>query len=393
MNKLVIKSVYVVYTLVILNVVLTHNIGFSNLYYFFAGILIAVYFLFFIDKVRFQNKSILYLILFYCYFTIMYVLSVTLGADFIIASERYLSLIWPSLFFLLLPIVFQKDEIDKFIKFQIYAAFFIAILGIIQIVFSRDLFGFIPRVQSDELYENILLDYRVTSILYSPQVYGLFLGLSSVLILEHKNKFTNIIFTILLIVILLGAVISGNKMVIAILIVYIIYKFLVRDFAKTIKYSLTVVFILILTYYNIDVNNAAFSSLNRSFDFLLNPDQVLNTEQAGRFTIYSNVISTTNPVIGNLVGSTNSSASNYINTESYFLSIYSEGGLILLSIFLMFIYNSIRYLANFGKSNLPLVICIAFSMIFVHAFESPIFIGMWGIWILNLKRNYNESSD
>lgn len=282
---------------------------------------------------------------------------------------------------------------ESYIKFTVPYVLLISIASIIQFYFSPDLFGLLIKSISDSIHwaksgdagVNYKVFFRATSFLSSPQVFGLFTILYIFLIDELFQKYKYINFFLIGIVVL-GSIHSGNKMTYLILLIFIFDKFFKSK--KKLFFLLLIFFIstsiLLIALFSVTIEDLAF--LKRIF---LNED-LITQETDGRFKIYSELLNSYNWIWGKYPGYINSlknSEGFNLATESYFLLILLDNGLlILLGYFTLFLLNIIYFKQNL-KSFRVLNFSIFVSMIFVHAHTDPVFFVFFGIIFYGITFN------
>ena len=372
--------------LIVINVPLSYKFGIGGIYYFLVGISISL-FLFFSIKKTVISKVSFVILMFAAYFLVQCLIEIPIHEIKLhYAISSCITILWPAIFFILYPFKISNSLLLKFLRWQVYIALIVATLGLIQFFISRDLFGFIPRVGLyDELYENKSITFRVSSILFSSQVYALFCVAYSIITIEKKDLFSKRYKYLIFIILFIAAIFSGSKSTIAIILAYFIIKIIVMR-----RYKILILSIIILSSVYIlgsgIVKNQKNSSVIRTIGWLWNLEEFKSNEQMGRISIYTNLLKNSNLLLGNFVGSTNSANPKYINPESYLLKLYSEGGLILVILFLIFYFHSLIALHKINKEDFIFFMTLFISFIFVHAFASPAFFGLWGYLILTLKK-------
>jgi len=373
--------------LVLFSVPISAYTGIFPIYYIYSVLILIHYIVTYkYKKVSFGNE-VIGLIIYIFVFIFLFILEAAFNflPDILTSAKSVLSLTWIPLFLILFFSRINNFDLKKFIHFHIYLGLVISALGIVQYLFSRDLWGLIPRIRLDAFYEDKEFSYRASSILYSEQVFGLYCLLNAILVLEYKKIFKKNLFIFFFFIFIISGLLSGNKSVTALLALYLIFKISFFNYKnRLLVLSQGIVFIVIaFVFFSLIEDN----TIIRSFTWLFDNKSVSSTESnSGRLSVYNNILENTNVILGNGVGSTMpSNNENYINTESYYLQLYSEGGLVLLLAFLNFgIRSLIRTYRNRDNRTFFLLIIILSSMGFVHAFGSPVFIGFWVIVIAPL---------
>jgi hypothetical protein len=385
------KFIHIIIFLVLFNFPIKHALGGVSLYYVF--VFFAFIYLFFkmtIDNKK-VNTSFSPLILYVLLFVVIFVLESLFGllTNYSIALKSTISMLWVFIFYFLFFNSNSSFQYAEFIRVQIFFAVIVAFLGYLQNYGSRDLWGIIPRIRGDGYYEDMTYAFRTSSILYSAQVFGLYCILNVIILIEYKSFFKKKYYFLILLFIFFAGLLSGNKSVSVIFVFYWLLKFLFKNKSKKVKYVIVGALFLTLTISVLAIYSS--ESVSRSISWITNSDQIRNNESNGRIKIYSNFFEKSNLFLGYGIGSTVSvkgEESNYVTTESYFLQVFSEGGIVLLLFFLIFVFSTLSRLYKLNdKSFFLLFSSGVFSMAFVHAIASPVFIGFWGCVFFALKKS------
>ena len=311
--------------------------------------------------------------------------------------EATLVYILPALFWVLFFTKYRTFDFRGFLIFSVYIALFISLLGFIQFFFSRTIFGFIPEISyfSIDFTEDFLVSsgsiFRVRSILPSPQIFGLYTSLSFCLsTFLFKEKKIN--YLIISTPILLASLLSGQRIVILVYLVYFTVKALSKN--KNILLSLFQIsfFVIIILFALNVVNDILIKSgmaSTRLLDVFTDFSSVIDYEQNSRWTRWAELIKNTNPLLGNGIGYTfpSEDGSRIVTTESYLVQLYFEGGLLLLASFIGLFYNSFKSSRMYNQFSWPILASLFVSLIVVHSFTNPIFFIYWGVLIYPLLNN------
>lgn len=325
----------------------------------------------------------------------LYIVSVILSSIIFLLSQATLSIImgmiiyiFPLLYWLLYDerkVAFYFPQLILGLKYPILV---IAILGIIQFYFSPGLFGLInlsgpvdPSVlkATSDVFPNWMIYLRATSILASPQVFGLFMVLYGVSFFIYAKKRT--LNSILIAIYLFAGAHSGNKSFFLILLLFGGYYILKTAGLKKKVYVLLVASFLlsVVIYFSEEV-----SFLAR----IVNMENIADEEKEGRISIYKELLEKTS-FWGDGAG-THQALSGEINdepAESYFLQILVELGVIPFTCFLLIFL--LGYIKDKRRINIMLFF-IALSMGFVHCFNAFVFFIMWG-WFFIFPPSINSS--
>ena len=349
--------------------ILSQLFGFGSFYYFIIPVVLILEFKKFNFKIE-KKSSLIFLFLVFTFLLLLVNLFLEFSFEKII---MFLSIIWIPL---ILFFISNNSGVDssKFFKLNTKIAVIAAIVGIIEFHFSRNLFGLLPVVGYEELYENFTLFYRTRSFLYSIQINALFLALSLILILEFKiisNKF----YCFLTIVLIIYAMIlTGSRIAILLPLLYYIVKFPIKSILV-----ISPLIFLILVYF-INQENILSENINRQFELFSNFTQFISNQIDLRFSKQFAVLEQSNLILGNGIGSTYSGTEKYLNPESYYVQIYSEFGLIgLIFLISAFVLNYF----NISKKLRPILLVMFISGFFVHGLSSPYLFMFWLIFYHN----------
>ena len=312
--------------------------------------------------------------LFFLFFTFLLLLLnlfVGFSVDKIIA---YIAIIWMP-FLLFLKSSNEGINVSSFFKFHIILALFGALGGIIEFHISRDIFGLVPKVGYLELYDNFSVFYRTRSIFYSTQINALFQAISFIILLQFRIFENKLFKGLILCIILYSLLLTGSRTAIIIPILFLLFKYPI----KSITYLAPIAFIsasLILA----NPSSLIYESIIRQFDIILNFNEFLFNESNLRFAKQFMILENSNLILGNGIGSTYSGSAEYLNSESYYLQMYSEFGII--GVFLLLIFFSTSY--YLAKPKLKHIISVmALTGLFVHGLSSPYLLIFWVILFNN----------
>lgn len=346
--------------------------------------------MFFVGFVSFIRRYIYVRNKVYCSIVFIYILTVFFSSLFNFMIYGFSTNIILGTTIYILPILYwllyDREKLiiyfPKIVKGLRYPVLVIAILGILQFYVSPGLFGLIdmsgpvdPYVlkASSDTFSNWFLYLRATSILPSPQVFGLFMVLYSILLhtftdIDKGNK-------ILILIYLFSGAHSGNKSFFLILILYVMYY--VYNHGNKIHKIITIITlflgIVVIISFSEEIN-----FLNRIFNF----ERIIEEEKQGRLSIYSDLLKNVS-FFGSGAGSYMTLEGNLSENpaESYFLQILLELGII------PFLFFSFMLIANYFHKKINrkwniILILIAISMVFVHCFNAFVFFPMWATFFL-----------
>lgn len=347
--------------------------GIRYLYLFFLTLGL---FLLFRRKILCKSKL-------YFFSIAIYIVSVILSSILFLLSQATISIILGMIIYispLLYWLLYDERKIAVYFPQLIvglkYPVLLIAVLGIVQFYISPGLFGLInlngpvdPYVlkAASDAFPNWMIYLRATSVLASPQVFGLFLILYGVSFWFYAPK--SVVNLSLIFVYLFAGAHSGNKSFFLILLLFGGYYIWRTGGLKRKIFAVCVAVLLlsVVTYFSEEV-----SFLSR----IVSLENIANEEKEGRLSIYKELLEEVS-FIGEGAG-THQTLSGELSdepAESYFLQILIELGIIPFICFLLiFLF---RYIEDARKINIMLFF-IALSMIFVHCFNAFVFFIMWG---------------
>ncbi len=355
------------YFLIVFQLIIQQSTGLNSVYFILGGLLIFKELSVFDIKKKISRKLFPFVILF-IYSFLLLILNLIIEFD-INKIIMFISLFWiPVLLFL--KASNGTVNFASFLKFHIFIAIIGAVAGIIEFHISRDIFGLVPKVGELELYDNFQLFYRTRSIFFSTQINALFMALSFILLLEFKIINNKVIKVLVLILFIYSLILTGSRTAAFIPLLYLIIKHPFKSFI-----FLLPIFFLITSYIFINNSNGISELLSRQMDLITNTNEFLKGDaNNSRLSYQLKILDNSNLIIGNGMGSTYSKSERYLNTESYYLQIFSELGLIGLILLL----SSFTSFYTYSVKKLKLIIALAFSTGFiVHGLSSPYLLIFW----------------
>lgn len=362
-------------------------IGYGVRYSYLFCIILGVFF-FLRKRISCRSKT-------YFFSIVIYILSVVLSSSLLFLAEFNISIIMGTVIYIL-PLFYWLLYDDRKISLYFpqiimglkYPVLLVAILGIVQFYVSPALFGIInlndvvdPYVvkASSDTFSNWVFYLRATSILTSPQVYGLFMILYAISFFIYARK--SVLNLLILSIYLFAGAHSGNKSFFLILLLYGGYYLM-----KTggIKSKICVLFVTISLLSLVIYFADEVSFLSR----IISVDNFADEEKEGRLSIYKNLL-TDLSFLGEGAGAHMALSGELSDqpAESYFLQVLVELGIIpFISFLSIFVFN---YIKNGKKINIMLFF-IALSMGFVHCFNGFVFFIMWG-WFFIFPPSINGS--
>ncbi|MGF1765951.1 hypothetical protein L4D06_00965 [Enterovibrio makurazakiensis] len=287
----------------------------------------------------------------------------------------------------------RKIEYVNILIPNVYIAAVIGYLGVIQYFVSPTLFDLIP-LDSNALkwaqgkdFSEYSTYLRSTSTLGSPQVFGLYCALFSILSFRYIKEIGYFGFILLIPGLLGGGIVTSNKLFFVVVFGYFAYL-IVSNFVKNIK----LVFFAFSVLSVVAITSTFFMDkipiLERVFSVESIIAQEKNDSRIGRY-IY--IVGHSDPLVGHGLGTiTNKSVEPIRAPESYFFKVYYEAGFVITSLLLLLCLYSYLTAKQHCEKDAAIVALTVFGMIVVHAFESPVFIIIWGHLIGVVLMNHNK---
>jgi hypothetical protein len=356
--------------------------GIEYLYIFlsFAVILACIAFGLRLDGVRKSIFIIIYI------FSLVVMLCISVGlfngsTDAFVAFGLYCMplLVWVSVYSSCRPVRY----FDIFSSSLLMSGI-IGYLALLQYFFSPTLFGLIA-IDSNQMkwadgkaFIEYATFFRATSTLGSPQVLALFCGLTLILSVRYKKLLKPKVFYFSALGLAIGGALSGGKSFFLIVILFfLLTRF--RDFFSRIRAFLVGGAILLIIIFAGQMTIDSVPALDRVFSL----EAILAQENNdSRLVKYLYIFNETNPLYGNGLGSiTNKSAGGLRAAESYIFKIYYEAGIFPFLIFIILCFISLIKSLNVSRTDFIIIFLTILGMLIVHAFESPVFIIIWGYFL------------
>lgn len=341
------------------------------------------------------RDKILLLAYFISILVMVVVHAIMLHGEMMIVSAALIYIFVPAYWFVYFC-KYDDNYLTDVIGLSIPIVYVIGFLGVVQFFYSPTLFGLIEmKSNSLEWANNTTFDvysafFRASSTLGSPQVYGLFMALCIVLIHSRTGK-TSILACLGLAFLFFSGLLSGNKSFVAVLFVHFSWRIVARR-GHMLRNAIISLLAFIALAYGVGRAVEYVPILERFASI----EQVVEQEEGdSRLGKYRFIISNTNPLVGNGLGTlTNRSAPGIRAAESYILKMYYEVGAFVVAIFIVILLAA--YL-NASRSEISgakeLIVLMFFSMIIVHAFDSPAFFLFWGIVVSTFGANRKSVSN
>lgn len=277
------------------------------------------------------------------------------------------------IFWFLFALISNKNDMHKVVKCYIRISAVVSLLAIVQMFYSPHLWGFTGLIDSNLFnwtknsnFDSYFSYFRATSIFVSPQQLSAFASLSIIMLSISNNAIglklngfeRNVFFGLLTI----AGFLSGSKLFIIALFISMLITFY--------KYKIVLIYCLLGMVLLSFIETEQFGFLNR----MLSLDAMIQQEQTdSRIDRYLNVITETDPLIGNGLG-TNSlmrQESGEISVESFILQLWYEGGIGLFLVFssLLFISFLLSFKSRYGHPMFFIFIFLWISS--VHSLNNP----------------------
>ncbi|MFT7248444.1 MAG: hypothetical protein ACI97P_001222 [Arcticibacterium sp.] len=311
------------------------------------------------------------------------------------AIKSLVTLLWIPMFYILILPLMEGIDFNKFIKVQIYLALIVGVLGFVQFFGSTTIYGLLPDSKWDKIVEGGQVGLRTYSILNSPQVFGLFCIIYAVITIEYKHIFRRSYIPIaIVIVIFLASLLSGNKSSSVLFIFYIFFKISLNKtiLARVALFSVGLVVGSIMIFPP-ELNNVEVTgnkSIDRSLGWISSfGDLTSDRSNQERLGVYKINLDQLKPFTGNEIGSTapNEQGGRLITSESYYMKVLMEGGVMGAFLFISFLFLGMRELVkNKRKKAIIIYSLVLLSFVFVEAFASPAFFGIWGYLLFEINK-------
>jgi hypothetical protein len=393
MTGIPIVLVYVLSVLIIFNVPLTHRV-FPNMYYYLAALGGVVMFVGTMSRgkpVFFHEISLVLLLTYIVFWACLLLVQEATGTCYEESSaiRSVVTLTWIPAFYLLFYTCVPRFNVRRYVVFQAVLATVVAALGIVQQFVSIDLFGMLSETRWQGAYEAGDVSLRTYSIVTSCQVYGLYCALYAVIVAESRSIPRLLRWAWFLFFVFAG-MLSGNRSVVLLLLVYGILKLLrLRGATRLIVLVFSLVVGLgVAAFVTANSHLLDNSPVQHALDWLIDFQGFAQAEKYRRPERFAEVWRQTNMLWGNGLGCTAPEQRvRFMAPESYVMQIYAEGGVFPVVLFGAFLCQALMVLRRAGRTiELTLLILTAISFFVVHAFTSPVFFGIWGIVLHGIVR-------
>lgn len=256
----------------------------------------------------------------------------------------------------------------------------IAVLAIVQYFFSPNLYGFyiadegMMKWATGSDFERYSAYFRASSLLGSPQILGLSMALYLIVFLEYFIKKKNFLDILLIVLYIIAGSLSGSKSFFVLVGIYLIVKILMSKSNLSTKFFFLM--LIAITIYVLNYYSETLGFLDRITD----TQGVMESERRGRWARYSFVFDNISFIgEGPGVAQAISGYKRDMNAlESYIFQMLYELGIITFLIYIVFICSSI-----IKSHHKVMVALIAFSMVYVHAFNSFVFFIFWSLLMIS----------
>ena len=257
-------------------------------------------------------------------------------------------------------------------------------LAYLQFFVSPTLWNLIPTDSSalfegsnDQPFLVYMLYFRATSILGSPQVWAAFAALSILALTSFRKKRIR---PIILLFLWVGAFLSGGKIAVLIFIMYVI-SILKHSLTSFLYLAAFIGFVIFsyLTFFDF--------ALPRVIEHVTGFDRILEEEQDGRLSIWSELLFDMNLFLGGGPSYINDlDSKKKIVAESYILQTWAELTIIFPITFIYLVARQLHYYRN-SFTHIMFYGAVLGSSISSHAFSHPVFIVLWPLLMDHCKSN------
>lgn len=274
---------------------------------------------------------------------------------------------------------------DLYFKVWFKLLLILTVIAFFQYFFSPTLWGIIPvdfstltSWSEGKSFEEYAVFYRATSLLGSPQVWGLYSALS-IFVLSYRLP--GGISIPLQIFLWSGCLLSGNKISVVIMLAFLMINFVRRPSVLVIYVAIVVV--LLLSTASEEIKNI------RVFEHILAISDIGEQEQEGRLYIWKFIVNDINLFLGGGASYIErlSKLHNFV-AESYILQSWAEMTLIFPLTFVLIGARSFLLHAEYREHKV-FVLLLFFCAAVSHAFSHPAFIVFWPL-LLGVKFSYKS---
>lgn len=324
--------------------------------------------------------------------TVLLYLHLMVYGNYTVSIKAYFMYLLYIMYWIIYLQRYSLKELKAHISKTIPIIYGVAILGCIQFFMSPDLFGLLSNSTSNNIqwarnqeFLQYVLFFRASSILDSPQVYSLFMALHILLAINYpifKRKWMNYAGICFLVV---AGSLSGSKSLVLTLVCYAGYKI----FTKTKKIDVRYLFLSIIIFASLIFVFKDTEQLSR----MININEIVTQEKKdSRLDRYKTILVESNVIIGDGLGEKSfvKETKNKV-AESYIFQILSETGLIVTFLFVMMIaFSWVLAPASLFSDIRIFIFSVLLSLVYVHAFASPVFFTVWGVLLASFKHKSYE---
>lgn len=366
------------------------------------GIILIIYFIIIYKHIEIDNKDKL-LFIFLTLTFISTIFSTNILKSFFGSANRYEGFIMFSVYaiiYLYTKKLFNKDNIQNFIKIIFYLSVLCGIVGILQR--HIDIPGTYP------IFHKIFLYYGVSSTFGNPNYFGSFISLilpATIIIFIIKGNVKSYILTLLMFFNLLSCC-TRSAWVAYLLISFIIFIWLLKEKKKEYFKNfgiLLISFVLIFIYLFYGFNTNGESDFRDKFYITIKDIKktsqigINNDTGSGRIELWKltfNVIKK-HPLIGCGIDNLYLLANRFVADKAHneYLQIAATSGIPNLIVYLLFLWNVLKFkIKNIREKKSFFWFCIIFSYL-IQAFFNISTIGITPLFyaILGLSDNKNLS--
>lgn len=300
--------------------------------------------------------------------------------DIATSVRSTLLIIWPIVLFLSVRKAIPAYCSERLLLMLVSVAASVAFLGFVQRYVSINIFGLIPDFKWQEYYEKSGAEFRGVSVLGTPQVYGLYCALFSIVALGANLGKHNRARIVLGVFIFFAGLLSGNKLNMLMAFLFWGGTVMLQKRARG-RAVLEVLVIGLGVFTAFLVMNLDISSMAaRPLSWILDLGAVIDNETTVRGSRWFDIIHESGFFGAGLGATVAYEGHRGLIPESYWLMLYAEGGplgmLLPIGAFLYGIWTCFRSRRYF---EMLFLFEILLSGGIVHAMLHPSFCFVWGI--------------
>ena len=296
------------------------------------------------------------------------------------------------LYFLVVFFFNTSQKIQQFIRVILFAGVFLALVSILQHIFTQSVMNIFNYRVGDVAYRTSMGYLKASATLGNPSAYAIVIGIvlliSLLLFLSSNLKLNRFWTTVILITLGMGLILSFSRIT---FIVFLIILFFLNFIYKRKMWKFLFIIILFLFVINLALNNFLFENFISSFGLGQHALGIESTMARVEIIKRGLILFMEKPLFGYGLGITDAPSRHYqdilkfgyLSTDNYYLKLLIESGIVGAFLFISFllvailkgklIFKSIadNYLKTLSLSLVLSIILIALVSVANTALELP----------------------